>query len=261
MLGIGMVGPGALAHRIGIYFRADLRQIGANHPALMYFVPPPEGAGVVAAVNLADLWLYMAPFRPDQGERVEAFDVERCVHVVRAAVGVEDLEVEVLSALPWALASAVAEGFREGRVFLAGDASHLIPPAGGQAMNVGIQDVHNLAWKLAARLGDWGGDALLDTYETERRPSALAVNDDVARNVASGVAAAPSSSATAAVCWGSRTSPPLSSPMAPHYRRSPTRSSTTHRQRGLAVGHRISGSSKVSMRSPHSTSTTPHSCF
>jgi putative polyketide hydroxylase len=183
MLGIGMVGPGAVAHRMGIYFRADLREIGDNRPALLYLVSPPEGGGVIAAVNLADLWLYMAPFRPEQGERVEEFSHERCAQLVRGAVGAEDLEVEVLSALPWALAAAIAERFRDGRVFLAGDAAHLIPPTGGQAMNVGIQDVHNLAWKLAARLGGWAGVALLDTYESERRPFAVAVNDDAARNL------------------------------------------------------------------------------
>jgi hypothetical protein len=138
---------------------------------------------VIAAVNLADLWLYMAPFRPEQGERVEDFSHDRCVQLVRGAVGVEDLEVEVLSALPWAAAAAIAERFRDGRVFLAGDAAHLIPPTGGQAMSVGIQDVHNLVWKLAARLGGWAGDGLLDTYESERRPFAVAVIDDATRNL------------------------------------------------------------------------------
>ncbi len=183
MLGIGMSGPGALAHRMGIYFRADLREVGRTRPALLYLLFPPEGAGVLAAVNLADLWLYMAPFRPDQGERVEDFSQARCVQVVRSAVGDERLEVEVLSVLPWTLASGMAERFRQGRVFLAGDAAHLIPPTGGQAMNVGIQDVHNLAWKLTGHLAGWAGSGLLDTYELERRPFALAVSEDAARNV------------------------------------------------------------------------------
>lgn len=184
MLGVGMAGPGALFHRMGIYFRADLREVGMTRPALLYLLTPPEGAGVMAAVDLADLWLYMAPFRPEQGERVEDFDERRCVQLVRSAVGLDDLDVEVLSALPWSGASAVAERFRVGRVFLAGDAAHLIPPTGGQAMNVGIQDVHNLAWKLAGCLRGWARDALLDTYEDERRPFALAVNEDAIRNVA-----------------------------------------------------------------------------
>lgn len=189
MLGIQLVGPGALFHRMGIYFRADLREIGASRPALLYLVTPPDGGGVLAPVNLADLWLYMAPYHPEEGDRVEDFDEERCVQLVRGAIGIDDLEVEVLSALPWAGAAAVAERFRDGRVFLAGDAAHLIPPTGGQAMNVGIQDVHNLAWKLRAVLGDCAGAGLLDTYEAERRSFALAVNDDVAQNLAAGPSA------------------------------------------------------------------------
>jgi hypothetical protein len=171
---------------MGIYFRADLREIGTSRPALLYLVNPPEGSGVIAAVNLADLWLYMAPYTPEHGERPEDFSEGRCVQLVRGAVGIEDLGVEVLSALPWSGAAAVAERFREGRVFLAGDAAHLIPPTGGQALNVGIQDVHNLAWKLAGHLSGWAGSALLDTYEAERRPFALAVNDDVEQNLAAG---------------------------------------------------------------------------
>jgi len=181
-LGIGMVGPGVLANMVGIYFRADLREIGASRPALGWALT----TGMMAAVNLADLWLFMAPYQPEHGERVEDFSETRCMQLIRNAVGIEDLEVEVLSALPWSGAAAVAEHFRDRRVFLAGDAAHLIPPAGGQAMNVGIQDVHNLVWKLAARLGGWAGDGLLDTYESERRPFAVAVNDDVKRNLAAG---------------------------------------------------------------------------
>jgi putative polyketide hydroxylase len=183
LLNIGMRGPGALFHRMGIYFRADLREVGRDRPALIYLLSPPEGPGVMAAVNLADLWLYMAPFNPGQGEQVEDFTTERCVQLVRSAIGAQALDVEVLSALPWEGSSAVAERFRDGRVFLAGDAAHLIPPTGGQAMNVGIQDVHNLAWKLAGHLAGWAGLGLLDTYALERRPFAQAVMDDASRNV------------------------------------------------------------------------------
>lgn len=183
LLGIRMVGPAALTHRLGIYFRADLREVGRKRPALLYLLSPPDGPGVMAAVNLADLWRYMAPFRPDQGERVEDFTQARCVHLVRSAVGSESLDVDVLSALPWAASAATAERFRQGRVFLAGDAAHLIPPTGGQGMNVGIQDVHNLAWKLAGCIAGWAGAGLLDTYELERRPVSINVTDDASRDV------------------------------------------------------------------------------
>jgi putative polyketide hydroxylase len=181
-LNIGMRGPGALFHRMGIYFRADLREVGRDRPALLYLLSPPEGPGVMAAVNLADLWLYMAPFSPEQGDRIEDFTTERCVQLVRSAIGTHTLEVEILSALPWQASSAIADRFRDGRVFLAGDAAHRIPPTGGQAMNVGIQDVHNLAWKLAGHLAGWAGPRLLDTYDLERRPFAQAVMEDASLN-------------------------------------------------------------------------------
>jgi hypothetical protein len=137
-------------------------------------------------VNLADRWLYMAPVRSDQGKRVEDFTEERCVQLVRAATGVADLDVRILAAQPWEMAAATATRFRDGPVFLAGDAAHLIPPTGGQAMNVGIQDVHNLVWKLAGVLRGWAGPRLLDTYDAERRPFALAVTADATQNLAAG---------------------------------------------------------------------------
>jgi 2-polyprenyl-6-methoxyphenol hydroxylase-like FAD-dependent oxidoreductase len=64
----------------------------------------------------------------------------------------------------------IAQTYRKGRVFVAGDAAHLFPPTGGHNQNLGIGDVVNLSWKLAAVLQGWGGEALLDTYDIERRP-------------------------------------------------------------------------------------------
>jgi 2-polyprenyl-6-methoxyphenol hydroxylase-like FAD-dependent oxidoreductase len=186
LLGVELVGPGTLTRLMGIYFRADLTEVGATRPALLYLIQNPSAPGVIAAVNLADRWLYMAPIRSDQGERVEDFSEERCVQLVRAATGVADLDAQILAAQPWEMAAATATRFRDGPVFLAGDAAHLIPPTGGQAMNVGIQDVHNLAWKLAGVLRGWAGPRLLDTYDAERRPFALAVTADATQNLAAG---------------------------------------------------------------------------
>src|SRR5690606_22268561 len=75
-------------------------------------------------------------------------------------------------------ATRLADSYRVGRVLLAGDAAHIHPPAGGQGLNLGLQDAVNLGWKLAAQLHGWAPDGLLDTYETERRPVAASVLDN-----------------------------------------------------------------------------------
>ena len=103
----------------------------------------------------------------------DSFDAQQLTQIVRQAAGT-DLPVEVLGHRAWTPGAAlVAESFGEGRVFLAGDAAHLFTPTGGFGMNTGIDDVANLAWKLAARIHGWGGTRLLDTYGAERRPVAL----------------------------------------------------------------------------------------
>lgn len=70
----------------------------------------------------------------------------------------------------WQARVAIAANYRDRRVFIAGDACHIHPPYGGFGLNTGLEDAVNLGWKLAATLQGWGGDALLDTYDLERRP-------------------------------------------------------------------------------------------
>ena len=75
-------------------------------------------------------------------------------------------------------ATRLAERYRTGRVLLAGDAAHIHPPVGGQGLNLGIQDAFNLGWKLAAEVGGWAPEGLLDSYHTERHPVAADVLDN-----------------------------------------------------------------------------------
>jgi 4-hydroxyisophthalate hydroxylase len=70
----------------------------------------------------------------------------------------------------WELRVAIADSYRKGRIFIAGDAAHSHPPYGGYGINTGMEDAANLGWKLAATLQGWGGERLLDTYGAERRP-------------------------------------------------------------------------------------------
>ena len=81
-------------------------------------------------------------------------------------------------------ATRLAEQYRVGRVLLAGDAAHIHPPAGGQGLNLGVQDAVNLGWKLAAQIRGWAPEGLLDTYHAERHPVAEAVLDNTRAQVA-----------------------------------------------------------------------------
>lgn len=81
-------------------------------------------------------------------------------------------------------ATRLAERYRTGRVLLAGDAAHIHPPAGGQGLNLGIQDAFNLGWKLAAEVNGWAPEALLDSYHTERHPVASDVLDNTRAQMA-----------------------------------------------------------------------------
>jgi putative polyketide hydroxylase len=105
--------------------------------------------------------------------------------LVRAGVGKPDLKVRIDGYSRWRATADVAQKFQEGRIFICGDAAHLMPPNGGFGGNTGIHDAHNLAWKLALVLKGQAGTGLLDTYESERKPVAkFTVEQAFARYVA-----------------------------------------------------------------------------
>ncbi|MCS0639598.1 FAD-dependent monooxygenase [Streptomyces sp. LP05-1] len=178
-LGIATRGK-RLARVVNIAFEADLGAALRGRPVGLGYLARPVPGTLLARLDRGDRWVLMVPYDPESGEGPEDFTPERCVAAVRAAVGDQDLDVRVLPAVPgagrgvhtWELASWVADEYRRDRVLLAGDAVHVMPPSGGLGANTGIQDVHNLAWKLAAVLGGRAGAGLLDTYEPERRPVA-----------------------------------------------------------------------------------------
>ncbi len=172
MAGLGPVSRGQLGHFVNVYFRANLSDLVRGREFILCFVERPGAESLLLAVNNADRWLFNVEYDPDRGETPDAFTPARCVALIKAAIGLPDLDVEILSVLPWEGAALIADRFQAGRAFLVGDAAHVMPPAGGFGLNTGVQDAHNLAWKLALVLKGTADPALLDTYEAERRPVA-----------------------------------------------------------------------------------------
>ncbi|WP_369046539.1 FAD-dependent oxidoreductase [Sinomonas sp. P10A9] len=169
-LGIEMSGEGALTYTSNAIFRCDgLEDLHATAPAYRYIFIGPEGTwATLVAINGRDQWRFS--LIGDENQR-EVTEDEMRAAIVRA-VG-RQFDFEILSMLPWVRRQLVADSYRSGRVFLAGDAAHLTSPTGGFGMNTGILDAVNLSWKLAAALEGWGGEALLDSYEYEQRPVAI----------------------------------------------------------------------------------------
>ncbi|MDH6114998.1 putative polyketide hydroxylase [Kitasatospora sp. MAP12-15] len=176
-LGIGLTGQGDLFHNVSITFRAKrLAEAVGDRRFIVCYLTNPQSPGALLPVDNERDWVFHAPWRPDDGETLEDFTEERCIELIRTATGVPDLELEITGKAPWHAAERVAESYGSGRVFLAGDSAHEMSPTGAFGSNTGIQDAHNLAWKLAAVLAGWAGPGLLESYDAERRPVALATS-------------------------------------------------------------------------------------
>ena len=174
-LGIEMVGHGLLSNSITIYFRADCAPYkrGRTEGVLYVFNEVLSGffrldrewrSGFLVINTAGDTSL------PEATNLSEGITDERAAELLRGAIGVADLPVEIVDIAPWKAIADVATHFQRGRVLIAGDAAHTVPPNGGFGGNTGVQDAFNLAWKLAAVLDGHAGPALLATYDAERQP-------------------------------------------------------------------------------------------
>ncbi|MFJ9894828.1 FAD-dependent monooxygenase [Streptomyces sp. NPDC091280] len=171
-LGIGRHGQGTFGRQMNIVFHADLDPYVAGRAFFLCFVTNDRVKGVLGKLggDDSDRWVLAPSLPPGAGH--EEYGTQDCVALVRAAAGVPDLPVRIESATSWEIAAWVADRFRSGRVLLAGDCAHVMPPTGGFGGNMGVQDAHNLAWKLALVLKGRAGPGLLDSYEQERAPVA-----------------------------------------------------------------------------------------
>jgi 2-polyprenyl-6-methoxyphenol hydroxylase-like FAD-dependent oxidoreductase len=177
-LGIGLRGHGSFSNSITIYFRADVRELLGERNLSVIYVFHPRQQGFFRFSKAGDAGFLVVNTTLDEAG-VRDRDVwkdtsdERCVAYVREALGApDDLPIHVENVQRWNASSEWAERLRNGRVFLAGDSAHGMPPTGGFGGNCGVADAHNLAWKLAWVLRGEAGPELLDTYQDERLPVA-----------------------------------------------------------------------------------------
>jgi 2-polyprenyl-6-methoxyphenol hydroxylase-like FAD-dependent oxidoreductase len=168
--GITMSGNPALTYTTNVIFRCpDFHTLHDKRKGYRYIFIGPEGTWLtIVAINGRDRFRMSIVGSADKVAHTEA-DIRAAL---TCAMG-RDFDYEILSVLRWVRRELVADRYGTERVFIAGDAAHLMSPTGGFGMNTGIQDSIDLGWKLEATVRGWGGRDLLRSYEIERRPVAV----------------------------------------------------------------------------------------
>jgi 2-polyprenyl-6-methoxyphenol hydroxylase-like FAD-dependent oxidoreductase len=178
-LGIPMSGIPLLNYSVGVFFRSPgLLDLVDQKPAARFIFVSPDGpVGNLTVVDGRELWRFTFIAGT---ERLDLDNID--INAIMRDVLGPKAEFEILSIAPWRRSQLVADRYRAGRVFLAGDSAHTMSPTGGFGSNTGIGEAVDLGWKLDAVLRGWGGERLLDSYEAERRPIAIRNSDAATRN-------------------------------------------------------------------------------
>jgi 2,4-dichlorophenol 6-monooxygenase len=177
LLGIQMEGVRDVMNMVSVHMTADLSRWARDPEVLIRWLVNPDFGGMWASGVLVPMgpdhwgpnseeWVFHLQYSVDDAD---AMDQAKVLERMRATLGVPDFNPEVHNISHWILEALVAERFRDGRVFLLGDAAHRHPPTGGLGLNSAVQDAHNLCWKVAAVVDGAASEALLDSYELERR--------------------------------------------------------------------------------------------
>jgi 2-polyprenyl-6-methoxyphenol hydroxylase-like FAD-dependent oxidoreductase len=175
LLKIPFEGRGVFSNSITIYFEADVAPLMVGRNVSVQYIINPQlsgffrldkdhKSGFLCVNTVGDT------SKPEASNAAADISEPRLIQLVRAGIGLPDMPVKITGVARWRSVSDVARRYQVGRVFLAGDAAHVMPPNGGFGGNTGIHDAHNLAWKLAYVLNGTAGPGLLETYEAERRP-------------------------------------------------------------------------------------------
>ncbi len=166
-LGITLQGDEDVLAGFTTLFHAPLWDVVGPHRHLIYSITRAEAPGTVLPTGPSDRWLLGL-----SAEGAVEPTRRRAAELVRLAAGVPALPVRIERSRSFSSAAQLAEQFRSGPVFLAGDAAHRVTPRGGTGLNLALHDGFDLGWKLAWVLRGWAPAALLDSYEADRRPVA-----------------------------------------------------------------------------------------
>lgn len=179
LAGIERQSWGPAPEQVAIALRTrDARSVIRHERAAFFWVIDGQGLrGLVTPTDGEEMWRFNWNLR--RGETPEGFDADAAVRTLAGT----DFEYEILTVMPWRIRFTLAERYRKGRVFLAGDAARTLSPTGGLGMNTGLADAADLGWKLAAVLEGWGGERLLESYDLERRPTGRLINEESLRNL------------------------------------------------------------------------------
>lgn len=167
-LGIQTTGQGKIGDFLNIYFEADLTSVVKGREFSLFLINKTELTGFLTSINNSDKWVFQLKYYPEQGDKAENYSEPILINILKQAIGNAELPIRIINAMPWQLSVRIASHFQQNRIFITGDAAHVMTPYGGKGANTGIQDVHNLAWKLAAVIKGFAGPGLLDTYHHER---------------------------------------------------------------------------------------------
>jgi putative polyketide hydroxylase len=170
-LGVPMIGDPMLDRVMNIYFFGQISAPG-DPPQIGYGSRDRELPGAFISMDGKERFCFH--YLLSDGQSIDDYTLEQCEELVRRAGRVApDQPIDVRAVKPWTMTALVADRYRVGSVFLAGDAAHAFPPSGGFGLNSGVGDVHNLAWKMVAVLNGQASSTLLESYEAERQPVAF----------------------------------------------------------------------------------------
>lgn len=176
-------GQSGLGNAITVWIEADLTQYTEHRSGALFFVRNPGNDDVVSIWTCVEPWTEWSTIFARDGLNPTDLTEESVLPRVRAAIGDPNVAVRIKKISEWQFHHIVASNYRNGRLFLAGDAAHRHPPANGLGSNTCVQDSYNLAWKLASVLTGSGGDSLLDSYSEERQPVGRRVVDRANQSV------------------------------------------------------------------------------